>query len=62
VSATGKDQDYVDALLVKCGLGGCAAEPGQPCVNSVTGNGPRDEPHMNRVVKGRRANTPERWS
>lgn len=62
MSATGEDQDIADALLVKCGLPGCDAEPGKPCVNSVTGEGPRDEPHMNRVVRGRRANTPERWS
>jgi hypothetical protein len=58
VSATGEDQDIHDALLVKCGLPGCAAEPGRPCVNSLTG-GPRDEPHMNRVAMGRRANGPE---
>lgn len=58
MSATGEDQDIHDALLVKCGLSGCDAEPGRPCVNSVNG-GPRDEPHMNRVVKGRRANGPE---
>jgi hypothetical protein len=61
VSATGEDQDIADALLVKCGLPGCDAEPDRPCVNSLDGS-PRDEPHMNRVVKGRRANTPGRWS
>lgn len=58
MSATGEDQDIADALLVKCGLPGCAAEPGKPCVNSVTGDGPRDEPHWNRVVKGRRERRP----
>lgn len=56
VSATGEDQDYADALLVQCGLGGCNAAPGKACVNSVNGEGPREEPHWNRVVKGRRAN------
>jgi hypothetical protein len=55
VSATGRDQDIADALKVECGLKGCAAKPGEPCRNSVTGEGPRDEPHMNRVVKGRRS-------
>lgn len=53
MSATGEDQDIADALLVKCSLRGCAAEPGKACVNSETGEGPRDEPHMSRVLRGR---------
>lgn len=57
MSASGEDQDYVDALLAECGLPGCAAPPGKPCVNSVSGAGPRSEPHWNRVVRGRRLNT-----
>lgn len=56
VSATGRDQDYADAMKATCGLSGCAAKPGEPCVNSVDGRGPRDEPHFNRVVRGRRIN------
>lgn len=54
MSATGADQNIADALKATCGLRGCAARPGEPCVNSVTGEGPRDEPHWNRVMKGRR--------
>lgn len=53
MSATGEDQDIADALLVTCGLPGCMQPPGNACVNSVTGDGPRDEPHRNRVVRGR---------
>jgi hypothetical protein len=43
----------VDALKVTCGLPGCARPPGEPCVNSIDG-WPRDEPHWNRVLRGRR--------
>jgi hypothetical protein len=49
-----RDQDIVGALLVSCALKGCGAQPGEPCVNSIDGS-PRDEPHWNRVVRGRRA-------
>jgi hypothetical protein len=59
VSATGEDQEIADALLVDCGLPGCAARPGRPCVNSVDGISPRDEPHWNRVLRGRLANRSE---
>ncbi len=45
--------DYVIALRATCGLSGCAAKPGELCVNSVDGRGPRDEPHINRVTRGR---------
>jgi len=58
MSATGEDQNIADALLVVCGLRGCAAGPGKPCVNSVD-QSPREEPHWNRVVRGRRANRGE---
>jgi hypothetical protein len=60
VSASGADQDYADALLVTCELtgGGCTQPPGEPCINVVT-KGPRDEPHYNRVVRGRLANRGE---
>lgn len=58
MSATGEDQDIADALLVDCGLSGCAAQPGRACVNSVDGS-PRDEPHWNRVLRGRLANRGE---
>lgn len=58
MSATGEDQDYVDALRVACGLSGCAAPAGKACVNSVTGEGPREQPHWNRVLRGRRTVTP----
>lgn len=57
MSATGEDQNYVDALLVRCGL--CDQPPGKACVNSVSGEGPRDQPHGNRVIRGRRANRGE---
>lgn len=53
MSATGEDQNIADALLVRCGLGGCDQPPGKACVNSVSGEGPREEPHWNRVVRGR---------
>lgn len=43
-----------DALKVQCGLGGCERPPGEPCVNSADGRGPRDEPHWNRVARARR--------
>lgn len=46
------EADRAIALTVKCGLPGCEAEPGQPCVNSVTGEGPRDQPHWSRWAKG----------
>lgn len=59
MSASGEDQNYVDALLVTCGLGGCAQPPGKACVNSVDGVGPRDQPHWNRVIRGRRENRGE---
>jgi hypothetical protein len=59
VSATGEDQDIADALLVRCGLPGCERPPGEACVNSVNGKGPREEPHWNRVVRGRLANRGE---
>lgn len=59
MSAAGEDQDIADALLVECGLPGCAAEPGKACVNSVNGVGPREQPHWNRVVRGRLANRGE---
>ena len=59
MSATGEDQNYVDALLVECGLKGCAQPPGKACVNSVNGEGPRDQPHWNRVIRGRRENRGE---
>lgn len=39
----------VNATTVACGLGGCAAEVGEPCVNSVN-QAPRDAPHMNRLA------------
>jgi len=58
MGATGEDQNIADALLAECGLPGCAAVPGKPCVNSVD-QSPRDEPHWNRVVRGRRANRGE---
>lgn len=59
MSATGEDQDYVDALLATCGLHGCRKPPGEACVNSVNGVGPRDQPHWNRVIRGRRLNRGE---
>jgi hypothetical protein len=48
MSATGEDRDIADALLVKCGLRGCAQPPGKPCVNSVDPSLLREEPHWNR--------------
>lgn len=37
-------------LAVECGLLGCGAKPGEPCVNSVD-RGPRSGPHSNRVAR-----------
>lgn len=59
MSATGEDQDYVDALLATCGLPGCEQPPGKPCVNSVNGESARELPHWNRAVRGRRLNRGE---
>lgn len=56
MSATGEDQDIADALLVRCGLGGCERPPGVACVNAVDGSSPRELPHRNRVLRGRLAN------
>lgn len=53
MSATGEGLDIAYALKVTCGLPGCNAQPGKPCVNSVNGE-LRDEPHRNRVVRGYR--------
>lgn len=43
------------ALEATCGLGTCRAAPGEPCVDSVDDQAPRDEPHWNRVVRGMQA-------
>jgi len=47
------DVDRQLALRVSCGL--CKVAAGTECVNSVTLEGPRDEPHNSRAVLGRMA-------
>lgn len=44
-------RDREIALTVGCKL--CHAPAGAECANSVDGRSPRDQPHHNRVVRGR---------